>query len=219
MKHLVALTLMTACGLAGAQAQPTDADPLGGKGTPTASPNRTSSATLAGRKAHGKADPNRLGNTHFALTFVDAQGATMGRAVGANAFLTTYQGESLLVTGIASGNQCDYSTRHCPNTPGVGWSRSYPYLMYAESNCTGQPYLYYPPAAPASLLGTPVLDQGAWYLYLVRPAETAWLRYASYFAYWGSCYNSSYYDQGTFVAPVVDTIPATDIGSPPFLLK
>lgn len=76
-----------------------------------------------------------------------------------------------------------------------------------------------PPAAPASLLGTPVLDQGAWYLYLVRPAETAWLRYASYFAYWGSCYNSSYYDQGTFVAPVVDTIPATDIGSPPFLLK
>jgi hypothetical protein len=178
--------------------------------------NRIDSATLAARtQARGRPTSGPGAATPGALVFVDSTGKVVGRAIGDEALLASWEGQPLTITGV------NYLRRSCA-TPGAclgpgdggAWGTD-GWLGYVDLNCTGDPLV--PARMPGVFTAHPFFDGGHFYLYISRPAQLRDLVIHSHYS-GGQCSNLPGGSNMPAV-PVTAVVPASTYGTPPFFLK
>jgi hypothetical protein len=231
MRLAIALALLGAT--TGSLAQQEPHHPPGmdlSRSVPVGSPNRSASASLAAgfpAAALGVGRGHGSGATH-AIVWIDASGKTVGRADGSSAILTTYNNELATILGLEPDRQCDLSIGSCTyRSGGLAWPTNFrASLYYGTADCTGAPYTfpaaYSPLGAGTSIFGIATVEGGVPYIYFSRITDTARtfvgsvLASAAIGAAQGTCFRAG---QFVDVAPVINVMPGSALGTAPFLLK
>jgi hypothetical protein len=210
--------------------QPPGLDPS--KLAPVGSPNRSAPASLAAGFAPavlgaGRGREDRDSGPARAVVWVDATGKTVGRADGSGTILTTYNNEPAVILGLEPDRQCDLSTGSCTyRSGGLSWPTNFrASLYYGTADCTGAPYTF--PAAYSPLgVGTPivgiaVVDGGVPYIYVSRITDTARTAVGSVLASPAIGAQATCFRAGQFadLAPVINVLPGSALGTAPFMLK
>ena len=230
MKLAIALALVGATTGSLAQREPPQPPGLDlSKSVPVGSPNRSQSASLAAGFPAATLGAGRglgSGPTH-AIVWVDATGKTVGRADGSWAILTTYNDELATILGLEPDQQCNLSIGSCTyRSGGLAWPTNFrASLYYGTADCTGAPYVfpasYSPLGVGASIYGIAVVEGGAPYIYFSRITDTARTLVGSVLASaaigaQGTCFRAGGFAD---LAPVINVMPGSALGTAPFLLK
>lgn len=187
---------------------------------PVASPNRTTSRTLAtsGKSGKSRHHGEKGGKSDSAaIVWVDSTGKTMGRAIGNHAILTTFDNQLATITGLYPDQTCDANRVCTYPSNGARWSELEA-VYYTSSDCTGLPYSL-SAAMGTPYLGVPVVDSGGAYLYFFKAVDTTRVTLRSNYSN-NVCAQIGI--RGAFptdAAPVSDVVPASTYGTPPFFLK
>lgn len=189
------------------------------KGTPTSSPNRTTSSQLAAASSKGNGPASSSLGTGNAPLYVDATGKAWGRSEGAATALFHLNGKLTRVGSFDYDCTIDPSTNNCTSlrSGGYTWSRQQA-VYFSSADCSGQGYGFSSPGVPQYAF--PVLDaiDDKLYLYLVDPAQMQFqLPLQSYYvnkqcSYFGLLYLS-------FMAPIAGAVLASSVATPPFFVK
>ena len=222
IRTLVLLALGWLVALPVGAAAPAPAPPASGSnlphdGVPVASPNRITSSQMIRNRP-----PDLLprGQTRDAVSLVDADGRTLGRmlAVGTGniGIATTVNGRETLLMGVMPLGACNGDD--CTYGPGLQWGTFAGALLYESADCSGPPSTFFASTQYLGFdrVGVTVRDGETDYMYLSEARPRAAVIRSTRFGYdtGGQCY--SHVPLPDNVMPVVDVIPVSRFGRPPF---
>ncbi len=199
-------------------AQPTP-DKLPEGGIPVASPNRTPSSQLVSRRPVNLLPPGRAKD---AVSLVDANGRSLGRAFPATQFgepavVSTVNGKLTVLTGVGSPLMCDSTGNNCNYDGNLQWTSLSGFLFYESHDCSGDPMIdFIPMSAGFEQVGVVLHDVDGTYMYMAEPRSrriTVGSIRAGNQAPGGQCFQAIPYRRD--VLRVTEAIPIGLFGTPP----
>lgn len=184
------------------------------------SPNRTESRTWASSEKLIKRNKHRGdkdgSSSTDAIVWVDSTGKTIGRAIGTNAMLVTYDNQPATLTGLEGDRSCSANNVCVFKSAGNRWSPFFT-IYFLTDDCTGTPYLPYG-GFGTPYAGVPVIDGDTTYIYILKVTDTTRVTVNSSFVN-NACRSVRGGAFPSDAAPVTAVLPESAFGVAPYFLK